>query len=219
MSETPSNEHRKHAARLANQARAAQTPSAWFEPFYAWTQGESALVPWADLAPHPLLTPFQPDHHYAKVAVVGCGLGDDAHFIAPRSQSVWAFDVAPTAIEWAQSRFPDPKITFEVADLFALPTARLGTFDLVIEIFTLQALPPESRPAASAALASLLAPGGQLVIITRTRAPEDELGPVPWPLLPEELDHFRTLGLIEEERTPAPNSNEVRNVWRRPKPQ
>ncbi|HCM74310.1 MAG TPA: class I SAM-dependent methyltransferase [Fimbriimonadaceae bacterium] len=211
-------EVRKAAARLANRAREQGQPSQWFEPLYQAADGDARYVPWADLEPHPLLHDPAPQSPKSsgRAAVVGCGLGDDAEWVAARADSVWAFDVSATAIEWAKQRWPDTRVQYEQADLFALPPERLGAFDWVVEVYTLQALPPESRAAASRAIASLLAPGGELWIITRIRPDDGEWGPVPWPLLRRELDALSTMGLEFVKEAALPDTDLVRSHWRRP---
>lgn len=190
--------HRKHAARLANAARDEGFGDGWFEPLYQWAEGTEDLVPWADLAPHPLLVEWVGAERFGSVAVVGCGLGDDAEFLAARADSVWAFDVSPTAIDWARRRFPASIVEYEVASVFELPSRR---FDLVVEIYTLQALPPESRPAAIRGIASLV--GSELVVVSRWRTPDMELAAVPWPLLEAEFALFDAEGLrvVEDKRS------------------
>lgn len=206
-------EVRKAAARLANRAREQGQPSLWFEPLYQSADGDPRCVPWADLAPHPLLQDPAPG---GRATVVGCGLGDDAEWVSARADSVWAFDVSATAIEWAKQRWPDTRVQYEQADLFALPPERLGAFDWVVEVYTLQALPPESRAAASRAIASLLAPGGELWIITRIRPDDGEWGPVPWPLLRRELEALSSMGLEFVKEVALPDTDLVRSHWRRP---
>jgi SAM-dependent methyltransferase len=203
--------HRKHAARLANQAREAGTPSAWFEELYQWAQGDESQVPWADLEPHPLLTEWVDSNEgtYKNAAIVGCGLGDDAELVAGFCEHIWAFDVSPTSIEWAEKRWPETKVNYEAADLFNLAPEQHQKYDLVVEIYTLQALAPESRIAAVEAVANLLKPGGTLVVITRTRNPEEELGPVPWPLLESELEWFESAGLSLVDRNSGANPTRI----------
>ncbi len=212
---TDPQEHRKTAARMANQAREAGEPSGWFEPFYQWATQQEAKVPWADLAPHELLLPWLDGRSLGAVAVVGCGLGDDAEAIAPQAETVWAFDVSPTAIEWARRRFPESKVSYEVANVYSLDESRMGKFDAVVEIYTIQALPPESRGEAWQNICGLAAPGGELVVITRWRRPEDALGAVPWPLLLSELDSLAQFGMEEVSRTESEPGQAIRSVWRR----
>lgn len=207
-------EHRKTAARMANRAR--ESGSDWFEEFYQWTGGDEVKVPWADLEPHPLLVEWLNGRRLGSAAIVGCGLGDDAEAASRHADSVWAFDVSETAVEWAQRRFPDSSVVYETSDLFRLPAERRFAFSTVIEIYTLQALPPERRQAALESLASLVSTAGELVIITRWREPEAELGPVPWPLLMSELDELDRLGLTRTEQTSEPAGQAIRLVWRKP---
>jgi SAM-dependent methyltransferase len=205
--------HRKHAARLANRAREEGHGDGWFEPMYQWAAGQTSQVPWADGEPHALLVEATQNRQLATVAVVGCGLGDDAEFLAQRAESVWAFDLSPTAIEWAKQRFPNSKVDYAVANLFELPPT---TFDFVAEVYTLQALPPEIRPKAIRAIINLLKPGGELVIVTRWRTPEMELGAVPWPLLESELALFEHAGLTLESEHPSQPGEPTRRTYRKP---
>ena len=127
--------------------------------------------------------------------VVGCGLGDDAEELAARGFRVTAFDVSPRAIDWCRQRFPDTAVDYRVADALALPTAWSRAFDLVVEIYTLQVLPPELRTTAIEQLAQCVAPGGSLLVVARARDAADDRGTMPWPLLREELDAFVQCGL------------------------
>ncbi|NNF43554.1 MAG: class I SAM-dependent methyltransferase [Phycisphaerales bacterium] len=165
-----------------------------FETIYADARGDATQVPWADGRPHPALVTWlnaiAPSlvRCGARVAVVGCGLGDDAVELIRRGYDVTAFDCSPTAIEWAQRRFPAHGAAFSHADLFSLPTRWHHRFDLVVEINTVQALPPTRRGDTLHAIANLLSPRGMLLVICRARQDASSLdaGP-PWPLTEEEL--------------------------------
>lgn len=172
-----------------------------FEALYAQVEGDPGRVPWADLAPNPILTRWLDEQGDVKpgqrAAVVGCGLGDDAHLLAEHGYEVLGFDVAPTAVAWAQQRFTHDRLHFESADLFDLAEDWRGAFDLVVEIYTFQSLPLAVRPTAFDNAASLLAPGGKLLVICRGRDEDEPATKLPFPLLRSELERFTQAGLME----------------------
>ncbi|MET7395879.1 class I SAM-dependent methyltransferase [Dactylosporangium sp. NPDC005572] len=106
-----------------------------------------------------------------RAVVVGCGLGADAEFLAGLGWTTTAFDVSPSAVRTARERFPDSPVEYVVADLFALPEGFAGGFDLVLESMTVQALPRALRERAVAAVRSLVAPGGTLLVIAALADP------------------------------------------------
>ena len=63
------------------------------------------------------------------------------------------------------------------ADLLHLPDEWVRAFDLVVEIFTVQALPLSLRHQAAANVAQLVAPGGTLLVV---EAVHDEEHPFRW---------------------------------------
>lgn len=156
--------------------------------------------------------------------VVGCGLGDEAADLARRGCRVTAFDVSPTAVDWAQRRFPDVDVDWRVLDLFDLPEELAGAFGLVVEVRTVQSVPPERRDAAMHAIASLVGPGGYLVatllLATSDTASRAWQGP-PWALAPSDLATYAMAGLDRvglDHPTGAPEepAMEVRLVMTRP---
>ncbi|MHC5113144.1 MAG: class I SAM-dependent methyltransferase [Planctomycetota bacterium] len=164
-----------------------------FEVLYADAQRDATRVPWADARPHAALVSWlnaiAPSliRCGARVAVVGCGLGEDARELVRRGYDVTAFDCSPTAIEWAREIDAAHASCFHVADLFDLPTRWMRRFDLVIEINTIQALPPDRREDVLEAIASLLSPHGHLLTICRGREEDAPLEGPPWPLTRREL--------------------------------
>lgn len=176
----------------------SQGPSDWFEPLYAKAAGDVAQVPWALMTVSPYLQQWLqtavPEGRSA--AVIGCGLGDDAEALAQAGFLVTAFDISPTAIKWAQQRFPKSAVTYRVADLFQLPSDWHQAFDLVFEFRTIQALPLAVRAQAIEQIVSLVAAQGTLLVATYLR-PDNETNPngPPWPLTLAELAHFETMGL------------------------
>ncbi|MDZ7300780.1 MAG: class I SAM-dependent methyltransferase [candidate division KSB1 bacterium] len=125
-----------------------------------------------------------------RALVVGCGLGDDAEALAQRGFSVTAFDISPHAILWCQQRFPSSRVNYVVADLFESPREWNGAFALVVEIDTLQVVPPPLRPTAIAAIARYVANDGLLLVIARGREEHEDIGHLPWPLSRAELQLF-----------------------------
>jgi SAM-dependent methyltransferase len=189
------------ARRLARESLERGDAIGWFENLYSAADGNAGVVPWADLKPNPNLLAWldtrAPATGQPRALVVGCGLGDDAEALAERGYRVTAFDVSVTAIDWCRRRYPQSQVEYGVADVLTLPEAWHQGFDLIVEIYTLQVLPPELRPTAIEQLAACLAPGGTLLVIARAREQADDRGTMPWPLLRAELDHFTAHGLRE----------------------
>ncbi|MCU0496878.1 MAG: class I SAM-dependent methyltransferase [Anaerolineae bacterium] len=171
----------------------------WFEAVYANAQGDPTRISWADLKPNPLMIEWldQKSDHQGRVLKIGCGLGDDAEILAQYGYEVVAFDIAPTAIAWCHQRFPDSQVVYQVADLLNPPSEWLASFDLVIEIYTLQVLTPALKSQALQNVAKFIKPLGELWVICRGRDQADDPGKMPYPLTKEELNTFVALGLTE----------------------
>jgi hypothetical protein len=88
-------------------------------------------------------------------------------------------------------------VNYQVSDLLHPPAVWTGAFDLVIEISTLQVLPPEPRAKAVESIAKFVAPSGTLLVIARGREEHEPPGEMPWPLTRAEVDCFQTLGLTQ----------------------
>jgi SAM-dependent methyltransferase len=189
---------RRRARQLAAEAAAAGDPAGWFETLYAEAQAGTAVVPWDDGEANPHLL------RWAAVAaergmagpgrralVVGCGVAGDPVFLAGLGYEVTAFDVSPTAVAEARRRFAGAPVTFQVADLLAPPPDWADGFDLVAEIYTVQALYGKARATAIEALPGLVAPGGTLLVIARATDEEDPVrdpAMMPWPMTRNELN-------------------------------
>lgn len=192
---------------LADEAMSSGEPLDWFERVYREAAGETERIPWADGQANPLFVDWYSSSglEAGRALVVGCGLGEEAVFLAERGWDVTAFDISQTAIEWAKSRFPRVVVDWMVSDMLNLPADWAGSFDLVVEIHVLQAIPQPIRERARIVLAPLIANGARLVCIGRLReaGPEPE-GP-PWPLSRNFIDSIGE-GLInpcfEEVRKP-----------------
>lgn len=187
-------------------------PTGWFEPLYRAAESGEAVVPWDDEAASPLLVEWTAaralDGRGRRAIVVGCGLGDDAEHVAALGFETVAFDIAPSAIRGARQRFPGSAVSYVVADLLDLPAAWLGAFDFVVEHITVQALPEPPRAQAIAAVSSLVAAGGTLLVISGGRVDAEPVDGPPWPLVRTEVEAFATGGVeavrIEDLRGQAP---------------
>jgi SAM-dependent methyltransferase len=157
----------------------------WFEALYDRADGNLDAIPWAERGVNPWMVEWlqqrQSRSERASCLVVGCGLGNDAEYLAELGFQVTAFDISATAIAWCQQRFPDTQVNYQVGDLFAPPVEWQHHFDLVIEIYTIQALPAQIRPDAIAKIGSFVAAAGNLVVICRGRNPEDPCENLPLP--------------------------------------
>ncbi|MET0695419.1 MAG: class I SAM-dependent methyltransferase [Propionibacteriaceae bacterium] len=188
----------QYAQQLARQARAAGSATAWFDDLYAASEQGAAVVPWDRGGPHPLLQAWvherAPDGRGLRALVVGTGPGHDAELLADLGYATTAFDISPTAVQAARARFPASAVDYQVADLLALPADWDLSFDLVVEIFTVQSLPPELRSEATAAVRRVVAPGGTLLVVAFVSDSSVEDGP-PWPLTGTDLEAFAVDGL------------------------
>jgi SAM-dependent methyltransferase len=191
---------RRAARQMADQAVSEGAPLRWFEQLYAAASAGAVTVPWADqqVNPHLRTWPLLSTTAARRVLVVGCGYGDDAQWLADLGYEVTAFDISASAVARCRERFPASPVRYQAQDLLRPPAAWLDDpFDLVVEAYTVQVLPPGSseRLAAVNSLAALT--GGTLLVIARGRAESDDPGAMPWPLLRSELDPLPILGLRE----------------------
>jgi SAM-dependent methyltransferase len=134
---------------LAARSLAAGDATGWFEQLYAAGRAGSVAMPWSREHPHPLLASWTRERALdgtgLRAVVVGCGLGADAEHVAALGYDTLAFDVSSTGVELARGRHPGTVVRYVVADLLALPPDWTATFDLVVEVYTVQALPDPPR--------------------------------------------------------------------------
>jgi len=193
---------RENARRLAAEFAENGDAFGWFEALYKEAAGDNEHIPWADLEPNRFFrewaekTGLQGDGR--KALVVGCGLGDDAKYLHDLGFKVTAFDISPTAIEWARRLYAGAEIQFETADLFQPFRGWLGAFDFVLEVYTIQPLPMEMRSKVIDAIAAFVGGGGgKLVVVCRGREDDEEPDQLPWPLSRNDLSGFEENGLIQ----------------------
>jgi len=187
----------------------------FFDGLYVAAGGGGEPLPWdRGGAPQQLLAEWAADRGLRgpggtgkRAVVVGCGLGGDAEFLARLGFAVVGFDFSAPAIEAARALNPTSTVDYEVADLLALPEGWLAGFDLVVESLTVQSLPRSIRPRVVAAVRSLAAPGGTVLVISSQQGVRTETEIGPWPLSRADVDSFAgdDFELVRLEQPPGPD--------------
>ncbi len=116
------------------------------------------VIPWQLDGPQPLIVEVEEAGEITDpVLECGCGLGENALYLARRGHQVTAFDAAATAIEQDRAKASSEGIavTFVVADATTL-TGLPGGFRTVIDSAMLHCLTDEQRLAYLAALRNVL---------------------------------------------------------------
>lgn len=177
-------------------------PVDWFESLYAGSDSKGDGVPWANMTTHPLFKDWLNANTLngkGKTAlVVGCGMGDDAIELEQLGFAVTAFDVSNSAIELCKKRFPDSAVKFVQADLLEVIPEWKGQFDFVLEIFTVQALPPKYEKTLIQNISDFVSKDGTLLMITEVQQVKRvfEVGP-PWLLNRDYIKKVESYGLTE----------------------
>ena len=194
-------------------------PTAWFEPLYRDADDQGSGLPWANMDTQPSFRAWLDRNELQgngkKAVVIGCGMGDDAIELESRGFSVTAFDVSESAIAHCRRRFPDSSVDYLVADLFDLDPEWRQRFDFVLEIYTIQALPPRYESTVVPTIAGLVASGGRLLVVAIVGDEERsfDAGP-PWILTPEHIASFEAQGLSVVDRfTREKASRQGDDVW------
>ncbi|WP_309237725.1 class I SAM-dependent methyltransferase [Streptomyces albidus (ex Kaewkla and Franco 2022)] len=207
------------ANKLASESLAKDDPTGWFEQLYARAATGEATVPWDRDEPNALLVGWAEQQGLAgagrRALVIGCGLGQDAEYVAGLGFRTTAFDISPTAIRSVRERFPDSAVDYVVADLLAPPAEWVGAFDLVVESITVQSMPLSVRADAIVNVARMVARGGDLVVISGVREEGEQVDGPPWPLTRSEVDSFAAHGLraTRVEQVPHPEDPDALR-WR-----
>jgi SAM-dependent methyltransferase len=184
----------------------------WFEALYRESGGNTRAIPWADLEPNKFFRTWAESTGLRgegrSALVIGCGLGDDAQYLHDLGFSVTGFDISSTAIEWAKELYGENDIRFEVADLFQPPQGWGRAFDFVLEIYTIQPLPLDMRPAVIDSIAAFVAEKGKLVVVTRGRDDDVEPDILPWPMSRRDLSRFEQNGLTQTDFVVMPGEED-----------
>jgi 2-polyprenyl-3-methyl-5-hydroxy-6-metoxy-1,4-benzoquinol methylase len=105
--------------------------------------------------------------HAGRGLDVGCGAGRYTTLLAERCQQVLGIDVAERMLDLARQRRARPNITYTHRDLRDLSPQQDGQFDVVLAVAVVHHLPDPA--AAVEHLATLVAPGGRLLIVDMVR--------------------------------------------------
>ena len=207
-------DHTQRAQRMARDAAPDEAPTAWFDRLYEAAEAGTATIPWDRGHANPYVTDWfaGADGAGRRTLVVGCGLGDDAEDIAGRGYAVTAFDVSAAAVRACRRRYPESAVDYRVADLLDPPPDWYRAWDVVVESLTVQSLPPSVRATATRNLASFVAPGGTLLVMSGVLP--DGAGPEgpPWRLSRADIEAFATDGLTATDIAFLPGDDADR--WR-----
>ena len=124
-------------------------------------------IPWRLDGPQPLVVELADAGEFTgPILESGCGLGDNALFLAERGYEITAFDAAPTAIEQdkAKAAARGLKVDFTVADATKLDGIE-GGFNSVLDSAMMHCLTDEQRRDYLAALHVVCNPGAALHIL------------------------------------------------------
>ena len=154
---------------------------------------KSGETPWEKGAPSPGLLEYLETNPPldGKILVPGCGWGHDVRAISTPANEVTGLDIAPSAIQGADSFAKTGRETYRLEDLFNLPSDMRETFDWVWEHTCFCAIDPSMRPAYVQAVSTALKPGGHLLAIFYLDPGNDNEhdGP-PFGVTPAQLDAF-----------------------------
>ena len=122
-----------------------------------WELGQPApaLVDFVEQTPPPR----------GRVAVLGCGRGHDARFLAARGYEVVGYDFSKAAVTAARALAQRDGVTvdFEQRDIFTLGREAAHAFDGVWEYTCYCAIDPARRPEYVRTVSAIVRPGGWLL--------------------------------------------------------
>lgn len=162
-----------------------------------WTElYQQAKDGWELNAPAPALVDMMPRLKLPKsrVLVLGAGRGNDAAFFAEAGHVVTAVDISPEAVAAGRERYAHlPNITWVEQDLFKLPQAWDGQFDVIFEHTCYCAIDPAQRDQLVRIWNRVLSPGGYLmgVFFVMDRPVGPPFGGTEWELRERLKKHYQ----------------------------
>jgi SAM-dependent methyltransferase len=207
----------RKAGRLA--AETAGEPTRWVEELWSSAERDEVDLPWDRTEPFPDVARFVADLGPGAgrpAVVVGAALGADAEALARAGWDTVAFDISPAVVRLVRQRYPESDVDYRNSNLLDLADDLVGAFDLVVEVFTVQSMPPSVRPQAVAGVRRLLAPGGTAVVVQFVRGDADPDAGPPWLLDRAEMESFAADDgvLADLEVRPSPRGDRPRDrIW------
>jgi len=174
-------------------------------------------TPWDKGSAHPAIEfAMRQNALTGRILVPGCGTGHDVRALASCGLEVTGLDLAPVALQTAQSLDPDRRARYVLGDLFDLPGELRGAFNGVFEHTCFCAIDPARRGEYVDAVASALELGGKLLAVFFLEPGNDGDGP-PFGCMRSEVDRLFTgpfRSLREWEEIPTYPGREGRELLR-----
>jgi len=206
------------ADELGAKAVAEGEPTRWYDELWSAAGRGEVPLPWDHTDPNPVLASWATEPGDGRRAVVvGCGLGADSEFLARNGWRTTAFDISPAAVAAVRERYPGSTVDYREGNLLDLTGGSadlVGAFDLVVEIYTLQALHPSLRDQAVAGVRGLLAPGGTALVVQVVRRDDQPRSTEPpWTLTRAEMEAVAGDGVELESLDELLPAGRVNPLW------
>ncbi len=136
-------------------------------------------APWDIAGPQPVFVGLEEAGQIqGSVLDAGCGTGENALYLASRGHEVWGLDFVPVAIERANVKAKERGlgVHFQVGNALKLDQLGRG-FDAVIDCGLFHTFTDEERPMYVSGLATVVRPGGSVIILCFSDLEPPGVGP------------------------------------------